>query len=57
MIPATTSRTAGRVGARVELARYQLPTSGERVLYGQRVRGAVRFLPGDRVVVVMATGD
>jgi hypothetical protein len=29
-------------GERVELARYQL-TSGERILYGQRIDGTVAF--------------
>ena len=39
------------VGERVELARYRV-SSGERVLYGQRVAGVVRFLVAGRVVVV-----
>ena len=36
-----TRRHGGRVGERVELARYTLP-AGERILYGQRVDGVVR---------------
>jgi len=39
------------VGDRVELARYTV-ASGERVLYGQRVNGVVRFLVAGPVVVV-----
>ena len=38
-----TRRHGGRVGERVELARYTIP-AGERILYGQRVDGVVRFL-------------
>jgi hypothetical protein len=40
----TTSDTRPRVpvGERAELARYTV-TTGERVLYGQRVNGVVRF--------------
>ena len=38
------------VGERVELGRYRI-SSGERVLYGQRVNGVVRFLVARRVVV------
>jgi hypothetical protein len=37
-----TSSLRGRTGARVELARYSV-TSGERILYGQRVDGVVRL--------------
>jgi hypothetical protein len=37
----TAGTTEPRVGARVELARYAIST-GERVLYGQRVNGIVR---------------
>lgn len=33
--------SAPRVGERVELARYQI-SSGERILYGQRIDGVVR---------------
>ena len=36
-------RNGNRVGQRVELARYRIP-AGERVLYGQRINGVVRFL-------------
>ena len=39
------------VGERVELGRYRI-SSGERVLYGQRVNGVVRFLVAGCVVVV-----
>ena len=38
-----TRRDGNRVGERVELASYTVP-AGERVLYGQRVHGVVRFL-------------
>ena len=34
-------RNGNRVGQRVELGRYRIPT-GERVLYGQRINGVVR---------------
>ena len=46
------SRTTGKhsVGERVELARYRI-SSGERIVYGQRIQGIVRFLPGESVVV------
>jgi hypothetical protein len=36
-------RNGNPVGERIELARYSVPV-GERVLYGQRVNGVVRFL-------------
>ena len=36
-------RNGNPVGERIELARYSVPV-GERVLYGQRVNGMVRFL-------------
>ena len=36
-----TRRHGGRVGERVELARYTVP-AGERILYAQRVDGVVR---------------
>jgi hypothetical protein len=39
---ATTTTRPGRTGVRTELARYTLPTIGERVIYGQRVDGRVR---------------
>ena len=44
-------RNGNRVGKRVELARYTIP-AGERVLYGQRINGVVRFQPGRGVVLV-----
>jgi hypothetical protein len=43
------------VGERVDLGRYRV-TSGERVVYGQRVDGVVRFLPGEDVVLVQPSG-
>lgn len=46
----TSERKRGRTGARVELARYSV-AAGDRVLYGQRVDGVVRFLPDDPVVL------
>ena len=36
-------RNGSPVGERIELARYTVP-AGQRVLYGQRVNGVVRFL-------------
>jgi hypothetical protein len=41
-------RNGNRVGDRVELGRYRIPT-GERILYGQRVNGVVRVtdVPAD----------
>jgi hypothetical protein len=38
---ATSGRTCGHTGARVELARYSV-AAGDRVPYGQRVDGVVR---------------
>lgn len=38
---APASRASGRIGVRVELARYVV-SAGERVLFGQRVDGVVR---------------
>ena len=38
------------IGQRTELARYSVP-DGDRIVYGQRVDGMVRFLPGDPVVL------
>ncbi len=38
------------VGQRTELARYTV-AEGERILYGQRIDGIVRFLPDQRVVL------
>jgi hypothetical protein len=46
-------RNAGPLGQRVELARYSVP-EGERILYGQRVDGVVRFLLGKRDVLVVS---
>jgi hypothetical protein len=43
-------RRAPVVGKRTELARYTV-TQGERILYGQRIDGMVRFLPGQSVVL------
>jgi hypothetical protein len=53
-IPTVTEirRNGNPVGERIELARYTVPI-GERVLYGQRVRGVVRFVPDDLVVLVL----
>jgi hypothetical protein len=50
-----TVRNGNPVGERVELARYIVP-AGERVIYGQRVDGVVRFLPGNLVVLVGSLG-
>jgi hypothetical protein len=44
-----------KVGKRTELARYTTP-AGERILYGQRINGVVRFLPGERDVLVASLG-
>jgi hypothetical protein len=38
-----TRRNGNPVGERVELARYTVPSAGERVIYGQRVHGVVRL--------------
>lgn len=43
------------VGERVELGRYAI-SAGERVIYGQRVAGVVRFLLTDGVVLVAHQG-
>ena len=53
-----TAARCRRLGQRTELARYTV-AGGERVLYGQRVDGVVRFLPGDPVVLdgVRADGE
>ena len=57
--PAPTSprRHARRLssGNATELARYTV-AEGERILYGQRVDGVVRFLPGNLVVLVGSLG-
>jgi hypothetical protein len=49
-------RRAPVVGQRTELARYTIP-EGERILYGQRIDGIVRFLPGNLVVLVGSLGS
>src|SRR5450755_4517257 len=55
--PAEPTRSTGRVvGPRAELARYTLPDGEQRVLYGQRVNGVVRFLPEEPVVVDSSLG-
>jgi hypothetical protein len=46
-------RRAPVVGKRTELARYTV-AEGERILYGQRIDGSVRFLPGEQVALVPA---
>lgn len=48
-------RNGNPVGERIELVRYTVP-AGQRVLYGQRVNGVVRFLPGNLVVLVGSLG-
>jgi hypothetical protein len=50
--PAARQRRAPVVGKRTELARYTI-ADGERILYGQRVDGVVRFLPDDLVGLVL----
>jgi len=50
-----TRRNGNPVGERVELGRYRIP-DGERIVYGQRVDGVVRFLPTDGVVLVAHEG-
>ena len=50
--PSAARRMTPQVGPRTELARYTVP-AGERVIYGQRVDGMVRFLPHDLVVLVL----
>ena len=47
-------RNGNPVGERIELARYTVPV-GQRVLYGQRVNGVVRFQPGGRDVLVVSS--
>jgi hypothetical protein len=52
----TETRPSGhQVGERVELARCTI-SAGERVIYGQRVDGMVRFLPRESVVLVAQQG-
>lgn len=46
-----TATSCPSVGERVELGRYRT-TASERILYGQRINGVVRFLVAGRVVVV-----
>jgi hypothetical protein len=48
-------RRAPVVGKRTELARYTV-AEGERIPYGQRIDGIVRFLPGNVVVLVGPLG-
>lgn len=48
-------RNGNPVGERITLARYTMP-AGQRVLYGQRVNGVVRFLPRESVVLVARQG-
>lgn len=43
-------------GHRVELGRYAVGGGEERILYGQRVDGVVRFLPEEPVVLDPAAG-
>jgi hypothetical protein len=45
----------GRTGHRVELARYAVGGGKERILFGQRVDGVVRFQPGKRDVLVLSS--
>jgi hypothetical protein len=52
--PPPPRRPLPNVGKRTELARYNT-AAGERVLYGQRIDGVVRFLPGKRDVLVMSS--
>lgn len=47
-------RTTPVVGKRTELARYTV--EGERVVYGQRVDGVVRFQPEEQVVLDPSSG-
>jgi hypothetical protein len=52
----TTTEHTGRTGERVELARYTVST-GERIIFGQRVNGVVRVTdvsvaPGGRAYLV-----
>ena len=49
-------RNGNLVGERVELGRYTAASVGERIVYGQRVDGVVRFLPTDGVVLVAHQG-
>lgn len=43
------------VGKRTELARYTV-AEGDRIVYGQRIDGVVRFRPGGRDVLVVSSG-
>jgi hypothetical protein len=51
----TTAVVNQRTGHRTELGRYTV-AEGERILYGQRIDGIVRFLPRERVVLVAQQG-
>ncbi len=56
--PTTTSRACcPTVGERRELGRYSTPADGERVLFGQRINGSVRFLPDQPVVLEPPSSD
>ena len=46
----------GRAGHRVELAHYTVDGGEERIVFGQRVDGVVRFLPGTLVVLMGPLG-
>jgi hypothetical protein len=48
-------RTPPVVGKRTELARYTV-AEGERIVYGQRIDGVVRFLPGLSGVLAQPPG-
>jgi hypothetical protein len=50
----TTIPAHRQTGERVELARYTV-SARERVIYGQRVNGVVRFLPGRRDVLLASS--
>jgi len=49
---ATPTTTRPQVGKRTELGRYTLPDGTVRLVIGQRIDGSVRFLPGNRAVLV-----
>ena len=48
--PRASAGKTPKVGRRTELARYTV-AEGERIIYGQRIEGVVRFLPGSDGVV------
>lgn len=54
---ATTTTRPRRTGVRTELARYTLPTIGERVIYGQRVDGRVRVTDNPPTAAVALTSS